>query len=149
MNFSNVIFGAITIVTLIFTLFPSSLDEARKMDPYRLVVICVLIVCVLYWIYFAVQNFNLMKGLVKTKRHPRIIRDPRDPQLFTYLVEGNKCYHIPDPPTFNYLGSFLGFSWKDLEDIPTEDFKRKFIVSRQLPSIQTFFPNIELAEKKE
>jgi len=143
MNFSNVIFGTITILTLIFTLFPSTLDEARKMDPYRLVVLCILSVCVIYWIYFGVQHSSFMKKLIGTKKRARIIRDPRDAQQFTYLVEGDKCYHIPDPPTFNYLGSYFGFSWRDLEDINTDDFKRKFTIGKQLPSIQLYVPKIE------
>ena len=149
MNFSNLIFGAITVLTLIFALFPSTLDEARKMDPYRLVVFCILSACVIYWIYFAVQHSNFMKRLIITKKRVRIIRDPRDPERFTYLVEKDMCFHIPDPETFNYLGSYLGFSWKDLEDINTDDFKRKFKVGRQLPSIRPFSPKIESIEKKE
>lgn len=149
MNFTNIVFGVVGVVSLIFMLFPVTLDEVKKMDPYRLIVLCIFSVCVIYWIYFAVQHSNMLKKLIKTKKRIRIIRDPKDPEEFTYLVEGNECYHIPDSSTFRYLGSYLGFSWKDLEHITTDDFKRKFTIGRQLPSIQAFFPKIELIEKKE
>lgn len=147
MNFRSVILGAIEVLTFIFILFPSSLDEVRKMDPYRSIVLCVFVICTFYWIYFVAQHSKFMKGLIN-KKGIRIIRDPRDPQQFTYLVEEKKCCHIPDPETFNYLGNYFGFSWKDLEDINTDDFKRKFKVGRQLPSIRPCCQKVELIEKK-
>ena len=149
MKLSNVIVGTMTALTLIFALFPSTLDEVRKVDSYRLIVFCILGICVIYWIYFAVQRSNFIKGLINIKKRIRIIRDPRDPERFTYLAEKNMCFHIPDPETFSYLGSYFGFSWKDLEDVSSNDFKRKFTIGRQLPSIRAFFPKIELIEKKE
>ncbi|MGA2317409.1 MAG: hypothetical protein ABSG71_13640 [Thermodesulfobacteriota bacterium] len=148
MKFSDVIFGAMGFLSLIFTLFPGTLDEVRKMDSYRLIVFFILGICIIYWIYFALQHSNFIKGLINKDKRIRIIRDPRDPQGFTYLLEKDICCHIPDPETFNYLGNYFGFSWKDLEDINSDDFKRKFKIGRQLPSIRACCQKIELIEKK-
>jgi hypothetical protein len=148
MNFWSIVLGIIEVVSLIFVLSPDALAEVRKMDSLRLIVFSVFIFCSIYWIYFAIQHSNILKRLVNKKRNIRIIRDPRDPYQFTYLVEGNKCYHIPDPETFNYLGSYLGFSWNDLEDISADDLKREFTIGRQLPSIRAQLPKIQLIEKK-
>ena len=140
MKFSDVIFGVMTALTLIFTLFPSTLDEARKMDSYRLIVFCILGICIIYWIYFAIQHSNLIKGLINTKKRVRVIRNPTG---YCYLVEGNTCSHIPDPPTFEYLGSYLGFQWSDLETMEATEIKRRFNIGKQLPSIRLHFPKIE------
>jgi|GEM_PF-948192 hypothetical protein len=149
MNLFDLFVGVITVLTFILALFPSTLEEVRKVDPYRLTAFCIFGICILYWVYSAIQRFGLIKGLMRTKKGTRIIRDPRDPQGFTYVVEKDKCFHIPDPETFNYLGSYLGFSWKDLEDISTDDFRSKFTIGRQLPSIRPFCQPMGLIEKKE
>ena len=137
MKIFDLMVGAITILTLIFALSPSTLEEVRSVDPSKLIVFCMLILCIFYWIRFTIRHF------LPKKKRVRIIRDSRDPDHFTYLVERkNICFHIPDPETFSYLGSYFGFSWKDLEDFSPEEFKRKFVIGRQLPSIRSYFPKI-------
>ena len=71
------------------------------------------------------------------------VRVIRNPQGYQYLVEGNGCFHIPDPATFNYLGSFFGFSWPDSELMLPEEISRRFTVGRALPSINPYCPKIE------
>jgi hypothetical protein len=81
-----------------------------------------------------------LKRLINKKKHVRIIQELGDQQKFTYLVDENGCRHIPDPPTFDYLGSYLGFKWKDLEYISSDEFKHKLTVKTQLPSILSHIP---------
>ena len=52
-----------------------------------------------------------------------------------YLVENNICHHIPDSPTFNYLGAYLGFSWGDSVPMPFDKMRKKFTMGGQIPSI--------------
>jgi len=115
------------------------------MDHYRLAVLCIFIASLIYWVYFLmvslIQHRNPIKVLMNLKEHIRVIKDPDAGKC--YLVEGNICLHIPDPPTFEYLGSYLGFSWSDLETMTPAEIKRKFNIGKQLPSIQLHFPKKE------
>lgn len=145
MRFFNILVGVISIVSFVFILFPGFLQEVLKMDPYKLAVWCIFIACVIYWGYLLIM-------LVKHRNRPtasvnlRPVRVVRNPAGYQYLVEGNTCFHIPDPPTFNYLGSFFGFSWDDSELMLPDEINRRFTIGRQLPSIRPF---LELIEKKE
>ena len=112
----------------------STLEEARKVDPYRLTVFCIFIVCIIYWLYLFI-NSNALRRLLNIKRHPRLIKDTKSSLDITYLVEGNECHHIPDAPTFKYLGAFLGFSYSHIEHMSTDDINRKYKIGKQLPSI--------------
>ena len=141
MNFSNIFWGIIGAASLFFLLFPNILDEVRKMDTLRLVVLIVFILCLLYWIYFVMQRSNFLMKLIGSNRPSR--RIIRDRQGVQYLVEGKNCYHIPDVPTYEYLGRFFGFDWGDSKEMEHEEINRKFTKGRQLPSITAFFPKIE------
>jgi uncharacterized protein with PQ loop repeat len=144
MNFFNIIFGAMTALTLIFTIFPSTLDAVKKMDAYRLIVFCILGICVLYWIY-AVLHSNFVKRLLNIKK-PIVINDPSDG--YQYLVQNNTCYHIPDPETFKYLGQIFGFKWADSKPMPLDEIKKKFIIGKDLSSIKLHFPQIDKEDGK-
>jgi hypothetical protein len=99
-----------------------------------------------YFVFFVslvVVLFALWKEKLRISRPPAppersLIRDPSDGKV--YLVEGKTCYHIPDPDTFNYLGSYLGFSMGEVKQMTTDDIKSKFIIGKQLPSIKIYFP---------
>ena len=145
MTVFNILIGITNLVAFIFLIFPSSLESVKKMDQYKLVVLCVFIACLIYWVYFLVisliQHRNPLKVLMNFKEHVRVIKDPDAGKC--YLVDGNTCLHIPDPPTFDYLGSYLGFSWADLETMTTADIRHKFTIGKALPSIQLHFPKKE------
>lgn len=80
------------------------------------------------------------KASINSNRPIEIIRNPDG---YQYLVEGNKCSHVPDPPTFEYLGRFFGFSWADSKPMLSEDIKSKFVMGKQLPSILSHCPKTE------
>jgi hypothetical protein len=146
MKFSDLIFGAMTILSFIFALFPSTLEEVRKVDPYRLIAFCVFAVCIFYWGYSAIQRFGLLGGVLQKKRGVKVIRNP---QGYQYLIEGNSCCHIPDPPTFHYLGGLFGFTPADSKVMESEEIKRKFTIGKQLPSITVYFPKAEEKSKRD
>lgn len=58
-----------------------------------------------------------------------------DAQGDYYLVEAGSRYHIPDPPTFNYLGEYFGFGWDDAKLMGPDEIK-KYPRRRPLPSIR-------------
>ncbi len=78
--------------------------------------------------------FSINKGRSKPVR---IIKNSKS---YHYLVEGNSCFHIPDPETFNYLGSYLGFSWSDAKEMLPDEISRRFTIGKALPSIRLHFP---------
>ena len=147
MKVLNIITGIITILMFIFLLFPESLKEVMKMDPYKLGVLCVFVACLIYWIYslitFLIRRRNPQKVLRNVKESVQVINDSER----HYLVEGNICSHIPDPPTFGYLGSFFGFSWTDSKLMLPDDIKRKFVIGKQLPSILLHCPKTEAIKR--
>ena len=138
MKLHEIFVAAINILMFIFLLFPDSLKELLKMDPYRLAVVSVFIACSMYWIYriamFLVERRNPLKRL----KDVRVIRNTITG--YHYLIEGNNCQHIPDPPTFEYLGRYFGFSWNDAKPMEPDDIKDTFVMGKQLPSILAHCP---------
>ena len=101
---------------------------------------------VLVGAFFALWKWRL-NSIIK-RRFPNTLSDLmksvrviKNPQGYQYLVENDKCFHIPDPDTFNYLSNFFGFTWDDSEEMQPDDIKRKFSLGRTLPSIRAYFPN--------
>ncbi len=58
------------------------------------------------------------KSKVETRIPPQIIDDASTHKV--YLVEAGYRRYIPDRPTFEYLGAYLGFEWKDAKLIGDE-----------------------------
>ena len=87
-----------------------------------------------------VAGFLLVLSISKSqnKTKIRLIQEPSSEKC--YMVKGKKISHIPDPPTFLYLGSYLGFSWNDVEIILQDEIDRKFTIGAPLPSILKYFP---------
>lgn len=103
------------------------------MDHYKLAILCIFIASLIYWVCILIKYF------VKKRIHLQVIND----SYAQYLVKGDTCCHIPDEPTFNYLGSFLGFTWTDSKSMTHDEIKRKFTIGKQLPSIKLHFPKKE------
>ena len=139
----NIFIGIITLLSFFFLIFPISLEVVKEMDTYRLIVLSVFIASFIYWAYIFIISFiqrrNPLKVLMNLKTPIQVIKC----ETYCYLVEGNGCFHIPDPETYNYLGSYLGFSWNDLEIMTPNELKRKFNIGKQLPSIRLYLPKIE------
>ena len=115
------------------------------MDPYKLGVLCVFIACLIYWVYLFIM---FIKHRNRPKRSINLgsVRVIRNPDHYHYLIQGDTCCHIPDEATFNYLGSFFGFTWDDAELMLPDEIKRRFTIGKQLPSIKLYFPKIESKE---
>lgn len=146
MNLSRIVLGAITFLGFVFAVFPSTLDEVRKVDPYRLVAICVFVLCVLYWVQDIIKGHAWLGGALERKGNAKVIKNPLG---YQFLVEGNTCHHIPDVPTFNYLAGLYGFNWSDSKEMDAEEIRRKFTVGKQLPSITLYFPRPQDEAKKD
>jgi hypothetical protein len=107
------------------------------MDPYKLGVWCVFMACITYWIYLVIRRlFKRTKVSIKVDS-VRVIKNPAG---YQYLVEGDTCFHIPDPDTFNYLGNFFGFTWNDSRLMLPDEIKNNFKMGKALPSIRVYFP---------
>jgi hypothetical protein len=118
----------------------------NNLTPWQFIFFLVLITA-----FFALWRWklNVRKGKnakmsLNLNKSIRIIKNPRG---YHYLVEGSNCYHIPDPPTFNYLGSYFGFSWSDTKEMMPDEISQKFTVGRALPSILSHCPVTELYVK--
>lgn len=101
-------------------------------------VLQVSLLCLILAVIFAGITFYFSyssKSKSRSKRIPIINDGYRQ-----YLVEGNTCFHIPDPPTFEYLGSYFGFSWSDSKLMLPDQIDHKFIKGKQLPSILKYCP---------
>ena len=83
------------------------------------------------------KNDLSKKASISLNRPIEIIRRPEGQQ---YLVEGDTCYYIPDPPTFEYLRVYFGFSWDDSNLMLFDDIKKKYIIGKQLPSVLSYCP---------
>lgn len=76
----------------------------------------------------------------RNKGRSKPVRIIKNFKSYHYLVEGNSCFHIPYPETFNYLGSYLGFSWSDAKEMLPDEISRRFTIGKALPSIRLHFP---------
>lgn len=141
MKIHEILNGAINILMLVFLIFPASLQEVLKMDPYRLVVLFIFIASSIYSIYlfimFLRRRHKPLKVLSTLEKPPVVIRNPSG---YIYLVEGNDCYHIPDLDTFNYLAAYYGAFWNNMKTMDQDDIEKTFQMGRQLPSIRVYFP---------
>ncbi len=72
------------------------------------------------------------------KQKIRLIQDPTSGKC--YIVKGKKISHIPDPETFSYLGSYLGFSWANVETVLQDEINHSYTIVQPLPSIRSYFP---------
>lgn len=136
MVFGQMLFGIAGLVSVLFMLFPNILQGVLEMDTARLVVHIVAFVCAIYWIVYGINQYRKHRGLSKNK----VVHDAYGHQ---YLVDGDTINHIPDPETFNYLGSFLGFTWTDSELVGSDEIASRFKKGRQLPSVRLYFPKKE------
>lgn len=87
-----------------------------------------------------ISIFHKGRVIKSTNGNVHVIRSPDDRH---YLVDGNICSHIPDPPTFEYLGSYFGFSWNDAKLMLPEDINSRYTVGKALPSIRLHFPKTQ------
>jgi hypothetical protein len=141
MTFLNVLVGIINILMFIFLLFPNFLTEVTKMDPYKLGVLCVFFACLIYWAYLLII-FIKHRNKLKVSINSGSARIISNPDGYQYLVEGDTCFHIPDPDTFNFLGNFFGFTWRDSQLMLPDEIKRNFKIGKALPSIRVYFPKL-------
>jgi hypothetical protein len=65
-----------------------------------------------------------------------------------YMVKDGICSHIPDQPTFNYLGAFFGFSWGDAKLMSFDDIQKKFIMGKHLSSIRSYCSEQDIKNSK-
>ena len=96
------------------------------------------LICLILGIIFSGITFYFSRNRPQNKRI-HIINDSKR----HYLVEGKFCSHIPDPPTFEYLGRYFGFYWADSKLMTHDEIKRKFTIEKQLPSILLDCPKKE------
>ena len=142
MKVLNTVTGVTGIASFIFLLFPDSLGEVLKLGTTRLIALCIFIVCATTLVHslisFIIMRVNSSKELVSTKKAPfEIIRRPEGHH---YFIQGDVCRHIPDPPTYEYLGAVLGFTWLDARTMLFDDIKKKYSIGEPLPSIMAHFP---------
>ena len=83
------------------------------------------------------KNSLSPKALINSNNPIEIIKRPEGHH---YLLQGGVCSHIPDPPTFEYLGRFFGFSWFNAKPMSFDDIKANYIIGEQLPSILPHCP---------
>jgi hypothetical protein len=76
------------------------------------------------------------QGSLLSESSPGVIVDREG---YYYIVENGSRYHIPDPPTFEYLGKYLGFKWSDARVVDEAEAK-KIKAGRPLPSILAHCP---------
>lgn len=116
----------------------------KNLNPWQLIFFVSMAVIVLGLIYkFGKFIISMESPKAATKNvdeaPKKIIYDPKDPKP-RYLVKGNTYSHIPDPPTFEYLGNLFGFSWNDSIPMSSDDIKREFVKGKELPSIKSYCP---------
>ena len=64
-----------------------------------------------------------------------------------YIVERNSVRHIPNPPTFNYLGAYFGFGWGDVKEVLPAELDR-YTRGSELPSIISHCPSPEVPPRQ-
>ncbi|MCX5830537.1 MAG: hypothetical protein NT140_01350 [Deltaproteobacteria bacterium] len=142
MKVFNTVTGITGIASFIFLLFPDSLSEVLKLGTTRLIVLCIFIICATTLIHsliaFIIMRVKSSSGSVMAKKTP--VEIIRRPEGHHYFVQDGICRHIPDPPTYEYLGMFLGFTWLDARTMLFDDIKKKYSIGEPLPSIESFFP---------
>lgn len=75
----------------------------------------------------------LMVGQRFTRQRIRVAQTQGQPHV--YLIENKTARHIPDPPTFEYLGKVYGFYGKDIEVMSDYSFRKSFSNGSVIPSI--------------
>jgi hypothetical protein len=102
----------------------------------------VLFFLVLCFAFFSVWRWKLRANETRsgTISNTRPIEVIHNPEGYQYLVDGDVCSHIPDPPTFNYLASLYGFTWGDSKLMLPDDIKTKYTIGKQLPSVLLHCP---------
>lgn len=77
----------------------------------------------------------------------RVVRQYTDDRQF--LIKNNIARHIPDPPTFEYLGQLYTFDWGTSEGITPDDFNAQFSLDSALPSIMPYCQAFYEEKKRE
>jgi hypothetical protein len=77
------------------------------------------------------QNKSSAENTLFSRNSPDVIVDS---ERYYYIIENGSRFHIPDPPTFEYLGKYFGFKWSDAKMVGDDEAK-KLNTGRQLPSI--------------
>ncbi len=95
-------------------------------------------ISIIILIIFSFKNIYKPLKVLRNLKPPQIIMNKENG--YYYLIEDNIYYHIPDEPTFEYLGRYFGFSWSDAKPMQSDEIKLKFKPGKDLPSIKDHFP---------
>lgn len=137
-RWANIATIAAFILYVILTLVDKWQEVAKLLGGSSVIFMASLVVLIL-GIIFAGITFYASRSKPQSNR----VRVISNPQGYQYLVQGNNCCHIPDPPTFDYLGSYFGFCWADSELMLPDEINRRFTIGKQLPSILLYCPKVE------